>query len=62
MAAERPERVHLSTEVFEGLMLAAESLPGGQVWRLLAAANADVQPYEVEECCPHVCEPEYKAV
>lgn len=46
MSTERPERVHLSTDVFEGLMQAAESLPGGQVWRLLAAAHEDVKPYE----------------
>lgn len=44
--SERPERVHLDTAVFEQLMLAVETLPGGQVWRLLAAAHADVKPYD----------------
>lgn len=44
--SERPERVHVSTDVFEAMVQAVESLPGGQVWRLLAALTEDVKPYE----------------
>ena len=43
---DRPERVTLNTDIFEAMMNAVGTLPGGQVWQLLAAASEDVKPYE----------------
>lgn len=56
--SERPKRITLDTTLFESLMDNVSSLPGGQVWRLLAAVHGDVKPYTEPEAGAPGAQPE----